>query len=320
MDPSADAPLPHRNRRNGPGWAAVLLAALVLGACGDVAPSAPVPTPGTSLNLLGAFVPGAVWNDLQTLESLEDAIGLRFDVAHWFTSWDHAFDPVPIAAVLESGRIPLVTWQPHRQSVREIAAGAHDDYLRSWAHGVRDAGGTVYVRPFPEMNGDWVPWNGDPEGFVAAWRHLTELFAREGAHDVRWVWSPNVTDEPRTDANRLERYYPGAAHVDVLALSGYNWGATRPHIGWRSFEEIVAQAYPRLAALGPQPVWVAETASAESGGDKAAWIHGLFETDRFARLEAVIWFNEDKETDWRLESSASSLAAFREATRALHAR
>lgn len=297
-----------------------MLVAFALGACGDLAPVTPAANPDSSLELVGAFVPGTVWNDLHALETLEREIGIRFDVAHWFTSWDHAYDPVPVAAVLESGRLPLITWQPHGQSVRAIADGAYDAYLRTWAHGLRDAGGTVYVRPFPEMNGDWVSWNGDPKGLVAAWRHLTELFAREGAHDVRWVWSPNVTDEPRTDANRLERYYPGAEHVDVLALSGYNWGATRPYIGWRSFDDIVAQAYPRLAALGPQPVWVAETASAESGGDKAAWIHGLFATDRFARLEAVIWFNEDKETDWRLESSASSLTAFREAARSLHAR
>ncbi len=325
MDPAHDAPQRRPRPRGVGSWTAALIATLALTtlaltACSEVAQPPSAPEARTSLALLGAFVPGAVWDDLGGLETLEDAVGRRFDVAHWFTSWDHAYDPVPVAAVLGSGRFPLITWQPHQQSVGEIAAGVHDDYLRSWAHGIREAGGTVYLRPFPEMNGDWVPWNGDPDGFVAAWRHMTALFAREGATNVRWVWSPNVTDEPRTDGNKLERYYPGADHVDVLALSGYNWGATRPHIGWRSFDEIVAQAYPRLAALGPQPVWVAETASAESGGDKAAWIHGLFATDRFTRLEAVVWFNEDKETDWRLESSASSLAAFREAASALGTR
>lgn len=122
-------------------------------------------------------MPGAVWNDLLAIVSLARAIGLRFDVAHWFTSWDRAYDPMPVAAVLESRRVPLITWQPHRQTVREIADGVYDDYLRSWARGLRDASGPVYVRRFPEMNGDWVPWNGDPEGFAAAWRHLATLFA-----------------------------------------------------------------------------------------------------------------------------------------------
>ena len=319
MNRSLDAPHRRPRSRIATAWIGVVVASLALVACADLTPPPVAEDPGTSLTLLGAFVPGAVWNELGGLEELEGALGRQFDLAHWFTSWDHAYDPVPVAAVLGSGRVPLITWQPHNQDVRAIAAGTYDGYIRTWARGIGAADGVVYLRPFPEMNGDWVPWNGDPEGLVAAWRHLTELFEREGVTNVRWVWSPNVTDEPRTDANRLERYYPGVDQVDVLALSGYNWGDTRPHIGWRSFEEIVAQAYPRLAALGPQPVWVAETASAESGGDKATWIRELFATDRFARLEAVVWFNERKETDWRLESSPSSLAAFRDAARTLDA-
>jgi hypothetical protein len=58
---------------------------------------------------------------------------------------------------------------------------------------------------------------------------------------------------------------------------------------------------------------IAETAASEYGGDKAAWI-----TTGFARLQkdlpqvrAVIWFDENKETDWRINSSPRSLSAFR---------
>jgi beta-mannanase len=27
-----------------------------------------------------------------------------------------------------------------------------------------------------------------PEDYVAAWRHLHDLFAKRGADNVRWVW------------------------------------------------------------------------------------------------------------------------------------
>ena len=198
------------------------------------------------------------------------------DLAHWYASWDDAFDPEPLHAVLAGGRVPLISWQPMHQDLHDITAGHHDDYLRTWAQGIQNAPGTVYLRPFPEMNGNWVPWNGDPQALRDAWTHLTTLFANEGTHNVRWVWSPNVTDEPRTEHNRMENYYPGHDHVHVLALSGYNWGDTRPYIGWRSFEEIIDGAYARLMRLGPQPVWMAETASSEVGGDKAAWIRAMF--------------------------------------------
>lgn len=308
----------HRHRRRAPLWAACACVVLAVSACAGVdVPSAAAPDRTPSVRLVGAFVPGGVWNELRPLRELEAELGAPLDVVHWFTSWDHAYDPVPVDALHAAGRLPLVTWQPHAQSLRDIAAGRHDAYVAAWARGVAAAEGLVYVRPFPEMNGDWVPWHGDPDAFRAAWVHVAQVFAREGAHNVRWVWSPNVTDEPRTDANRLERYYPGSDHVDVLAFSGYNWGATRPYIGWRPFEAIVAEVYPRLTALGPQPVWVAETASAEDGGDKAAWIRGMFATERFGRLEAIVWFNEDKETDWRVQSSPAALDAFSDAVRTL---
>ena len=294
------------------------LALTLLAGCATTGVPAPAELePPTGVRLVGAFVPSGVWADLSGLRDLERAVGRPFDVAHWFQSFDDPFDPIPLHDVLEDGRVPLISWQPMHQDLHDIAAGRHDAYLTTWAHGIRDAHGPVYLRPFPEMNGDWVPWNGDPQALQAAWIHLTTLFEREGATNVRWVWSPNVTDEPRTDANRMERYYPGTDHVDVLALSGYNWGDTRPHIGWQTFDEIVGLAYDRLTALGPQPLWVAETASVETGGDKAAWIRSMFAATAYPRLEAIVWFNMEKEADWRVESSSASLHAFRASLDAL---
>jgi mannan endo-1,4-beta-mannosidase len=291
-----------------------LVAWLLAGCAADVAaPEGPV-RDDDSVPLIGAYVPSGVWNDLVGLREFERELGGRVDVGHWFTNWDYAYDPVPVRDLHLDGRVPLVSWQPMRQSIADIAAGLHDDYVRSWARGVATADDLVYIRLFPEMNGDWVPWNGDPSAFRAAWRHVAALFAAEGADNVRWVFSPNVTDEPRTDANRMEHYYPGPDVVDVFGLSGYNWGTVRPHIGWRSFEQVFRSGYDRLAAIGEQPIWLTEIASSERGGSKAAWIRAMFRavgSAEFARIDAIVWFNEEKEADWRVESSPASLAAFR---------
>lgn len=298
--------------------ATALVAALVATtACGAqeapvVLAAVPSGEPLANYVQFGAFTYGGVWQGMEPVVRLETRLGRRLDVVHWFMNWDHAYDARLVDAVLAAGSAPLISWQPHRQTVTDIAAGAYDDYLRSWADGLAAAAGVVYLRPFPEMNGDWVPWNGDPEGFVAAWTRMTTIFDEAGATNVRWVWGPNVTDEPRTEANRMERYYPGADRVDVLALSGYNWGATRPDIGWRSFEEIFAGAYARLVDLGPQPVWISEMASSDAGGDKAAWIRDLFATTAFPRLEALVWFDDDKEADWRLTSAPDVLVAIQD--------
>jgi beta-mannanase len=41
-----------------------------------------------------------------------------------------------------------------------------------------------------EMNGNWYPWgtaHTTAAQFVAAWRHIHDLFARVGATNVIWV-------------------------------------------------------------------------------------------------------------------------------------
>lgn len=299
-------------------WLLVVVMVL-LAACSSTTPGPVAPTPDpiepteSRQVMFGSYVYGGVWGGIEPIRQLEQALGRELDIVHWFMSWDHAWDPNLVQTASQNGQLPMISWEPHHQSVRAIAAGDYDDYLRSWARGVKAHSGKVYLRPFPEMNGDWVPWNGDPDGMVLAWQRMASVFEQEGAENVRWVWSPNETDEPRTQENKMERYYPGSEYVDILAVDGYNWGNTRPWSEWRSFDEVFAQPYERLSELGSQPIWIAELASTEEGGNKQRWVQEMFASDAFPRLEALVWFNEDKESDWRIESSSASLAAFQSA-------
>ena len=288
--------------------------ALLFGACAqaDGLDTAFSRSPNPDLKF-GAYTYGGVWGGMQPVLELETAIGRRLDIVHWFMSFDNEWDSNLVAPLGASGRLPLISWQPSNVSVASIAAGAQDEYIRSWAVGAAEYGQPVYLRPFPEMNGNWTSWNGDPDNLVIAWRRMVDIFTAEGAHNVSWVWSPNVLDEPRTEANRMEHYYPGAAYVDVLALDGYNWGQVRGYIGWQSFAEILELGYSRITALGGQPLWMAETASAELGGNKGQWVVDMFaDSVSYPRLDAIVWFNENKETDWRINSSAATLASFQD--------
>jgi hypothetical protein len=67
--------------------------------------------------------------------------------------------------------------------------------------------------------------------------------------------------------------------------------------------------------LGDQPVMIAEFASAESGGNKSAWLSDAFAKIKsgYPRMKAVTWFNTNKETDWRVNSSDATLEGFRKA-------
>ncbi len=307
-------------RRRAAGWLRAvslvlgIVAILAEAGCSSVGVDSPVNVKSeasASQPMFGAYTYGGVWQGMQPVVQLETALGRKLDIVEWFMSWDTPYDVALVKSASADGRRPLITWEPTHQSVEDIAAGRYDALLRSFADGVRATPGLVFVRPFPEMNGDWEPWNGDPTTLVAAWRHMVKVFRDQGADNVRWVWSPNVTDQPSTPANAMERYYPGDAYVDVLALDGYNWGTAVSWGSWQSFEQIFARPYARITALGPQPVWITEVASGSRGGDKAAWVANMLTTTAFPRIQALIWFNQNKEVDWRIDNATAVVQAAR---------
>jgi beta-mannanase len=217
----------------------------------------------------------------------------------------------------------MITWEPWdytrgidqpEYQLANIANGNFDAYIRSWAQGLASYDGTVLLRFAHEMNHQHYPWaigvNGNTESdYIAAWRHIHDLFVAEGAVNVQWVWSPLIWWE---GAPLIEPMYPGDAYVDWVALDGYNnveWG------GWQSFSQIFGASYQRLTEMTDKPIMIAEVASGEAGGSKAAWITEAFSQiqAQFPEIRAVVWFNESKETDWRVNSSNASLRAFRNA-------
>jgi Fibronectin type III domain/Glycosyl hydrolase family 26 len=142
---------------------------------------------------------------------------------------------------------------------------------------------------------------------VAAWQHVVSIFRSASATNVTWVWAPNCGPTAT-----ISSYYPGDSWVDVIGLDGYNWGSSLGK--WQSFSEVFGSSYDIVSALSAtKPVMITETASAEAGGDKAAWITSAYQTEiptRFPRVTAVIWFNVDKEADWRVESSSAAIGAY----------
>ncbi|WP_089335455.1 glycoside hydrolase family 26 protein [Blastococcus mobilis] len=304
--------------------AAVIAAVLLLlpGSAPDVAP-APLPTFGWS-RYFGVTLP-RVPADLGDLERFEQSVGRRADLVMWYAAFD-SFPDFPsrdAAALLARGSIPEISWEPwvgtggveqpaYRLST--IINGGHDEYIRRWARQIRDWGGPLWLRFGYEMNGNWNSWsegvNGNRPGeYVQAWRHVHRLFEREGARNVVWVWSPNV-DSPTGVS--LRDVYPGDDVVDVAALDGYNWGRTQQWSRWRTFEQVFATALDELDSLTSRPLVLGEVGSTEMGGDKAAWVKNFFAAlDRRGGIRGFLWFNYDKETDWRVQSSPDSLAAFR---------
>jgi len=171
------------------------------------------------------------------------------------------------------------------------------------------------------MNGNWFPWseqaNGNAPGqYVAAWRHVHDIFAAAGATNATWVWCPFV--EGGDSPVRLSSLYPGDAYVDWTGLDGYNWG-TNPAgpSGWSSFDQLFAGSYDAItASVAPsKPMMIAEVGSSENGGDKAAWIRDALAQipANYPQVRAMLWFDKFEDgMDWPIETSTTATSAFAE--------
>lgn len=280
--------------------------------------------------LFGAYVDG-MQADPGALSRFESLVGSRTDVASYYYGFGDVFPGQTELGFADGGRRKvLLSWDMGPSRFSEWTAGAHDDYLDQVVAAARAYPYTFYVRPWPEMNGDWQPFQPTAAGerpaggtyaqFRGAWRHVVTYFRDHGVDNVRWVFNP--TADTYRGTTPVAKIWPGAKYVDVLGLDGFNWGASANGLRWRSFRSIFGAQYGRLTDLDRKaPVWICETASkepraddgapADSANDKAAWIRAALGSTAMRRIKAVVWFQAHKERDWRVDSSPGSLRAFR---------
>ena len=201
--PTADAPSRPRPRRlpGKPPWRSRTLAtaALVLALVGAVTltvkaldpapPAAPSPAPA----LLGAWVDGASASpsaQQAATGQLEAAIGRKLAIGHSYVPWGRRLGGMP-ATDAAAGRTPLITFGAGADP-RSVAAGRYDAYLTALARDVAAVGRPVLLRYAWTM--DRAALRRDTRSaspFVAAWRHVHDLFATYGVLGA-WVWSPGA--------------------------------------------------------------------------------------------------------------------------------
>lgn len=274
------------------------------------------------------------------LRDFDARINRHTDMWLWYEAIDEPFYADHLRPMAEDGRIIQLAWGPMvycdwqdpdcdyvnqpAYRLKNITRGDFDTEIRRWAREMRDFGYPIIFRPMGEMNGDWTSWSGtvngnSPADFVPAWRHIHDIFTQEGADNVLWAWAPNVDYTAEDAQNTFNFYYPGDNYTDYIGMNGYNWGTAFPQwpSSWQSFEDVFKYSYDVAVANTDKPVIVSETASTELGGSKAQWITDAFNRIpvRFPEIEYVTWFSLDKETDWRIDSSAASLEAFRQAVK-----
>ncbi|WP_189001252.1 glycoside hydrolase family 26 protein [Deinococcus roseus] len=258
----------------------------------------------------------------------EVANDLRFKPATvmWYSSWKVGsnFPKADVLGLSKQGVVPNITWEPwdwtlplndpKQIKLQDILDGKFDDYIRSWAKAAKEVNVPFLLRWGHEFNGNWYPWavstNGqDPTVFVKAYQHVHDIFKAEGATKVQWIWCYNNADVPGDAWNDVARAYPGDAYVDWVGLDGYNWGTNPSWGSWAPFKDVFKGAYDRALKIAPgKPIIIGEFASSEVGGDKGQWILNMFSDlpRLFPQIKAIVWFDIQKEEDWRIDSSHNS--------------
>lgn len=275
----------------------------------------------TSSKVTFGVVPQDYTNKSGELTSLQQNLGMKISTVSIFKQFGLAgnnnFDAAGLAYEKSQGMNVQLAWEPWNpekgstQSVdylKEISKGTYDSYIKSFALAMKQYGGQVTLRFGHEMNGDWYPWGNRPVDYIAAYKHVHDLVKGVGASNVAFMWCVNETGNPSS----LTQFYPGDGYVDVIGIDGFNWGTTQNYGGWKSFADIFGGDYQYLAGHYNKPIVIAETGSTEFGGNKAQWISDMFSVlpSKFPKVKGVVWFDLLKETDWRIDSSKSSLQAF----------
>jgi hypothetical protein len=267
----------------------------------------------------GVLLGAATTPEIRTLDAeksavtdLEHLIGRTLDINHDFYTWDQPFPTETERWDLQTGRIPMISWNGRGVTTAEIAAGNDDALIKQRAKATKALGKPVLIRWFWEMDGNKkAEFAGTPAQYVAAWRHIVTTFRHEGADNVRWVWCPNAS---AFNDGYAQQFYPGDDFVDWTCADGYNWAPGRAGDKYRSFQDIFTGFYG-WASLQKKPIMVGEFGVQERNpGDKAQWILDARDAIKrdFPLLRAVIYFDSNKDYDWRLTTSDSAVEAFKQ--------
>ena len=262
---------------------------------------------------LGVFEPGE-WTSYQPVARFAAATGHRPSIVLIYSGWQEPFQ-VRFAGLVHAHQAePFVQMEPTGASLAAIAAGRYDRYLRTYADQVRAFGHPVILSFAAEMNGSWYAWGygrTPAPQFVAAWRHVVDVFRAQGARNVTWLWTVNTVTEPSAP---LRDWWPGAGYVDQVGIDGYFFRADA------TYGSVFGATIAQVRGLTSDPILLAETAVGPVAG--AGKIADLFAGARVDHLAGLVWFDQAQDAglyhqDWRLEDSPARLAAFRNASKTL---
>ena len=265
------------------------------------------PLPPSSAGYLGVYEPG-VPPDYAPVAQFAHTVQKQPNLVGYYSGWAQPFASSFANKLYRHHIIAYIQIDPTYASVSAIAAGTYDSYLRTYADSVRNFGHSVVIGFGHEMNANWYSWgytHVQPATFVAAWRHIVEVFHDEGADNVTWLWTVNQ-DGPRTGP--ITSWWPGRSYVTWVGIDGYYFNQSD------TFKKVFGPTIGQVQKITSKPILISETAVGPHG-DQLAQIPDLFNGVAQYKTLGLVWFDlsQDKgiyNEDWRIEGHQTAENAF----------
>jgi hypothetical protein len=278
--------------------------------------------------------------NFESIINLEDSLHITFPLIHIYTAWgdkpEQEFPRLQVKSIIELGSVPVITWEPwltdfdienhpelppiekrDKGGLADVAKGTYDFYLIKWAKEAKRIDAPIFLRVGHEMNDPyrypWGPHNNSAKDFIAAWRHIVEVFKKEGVSNILWVWSPHPA------YGLFRDYYPGAEYVDYVGSGVLNYGTAATWSKWWTFKEIFGNYYDQLSSFN-KPIMIAEFGSLTVGGERSEWFAQALNSlpKHYPAVKSVLFFHfsEDRTTtqqtlNWYLINDSMSLQEIR---------
>ncbi|MFA5879311.1 MAG: sugar-binding protein [Candidatus Margulisiibacteriota bacterium] len=272
----------------------------------------------------GLFREGAPRN-MGLIKNFEKTYNFRPHIIMWYLDWNQKFPLADCMKILEYGAIPQIVWEPwiwgdfNAIKLNNIINGEWDDYITTWAKDIKRFQYPIFIRFAHEFNIDGYPWSlihndKDPNRYIKAFRHVVDIFRKEGAYNALFIWCPMNYSYPNEPWNDFMKAYPGDDYVDWIGLDGYNWGVSQTWSQWQTFEDLFKEPLRKFALKIPdKPIMIGEFSSTPLGGDKAQWILDIpsYLKTTLKPIKAILWFDIKKEADWRICGPPNAAEAFK---------
>ena len=209
-----------------------------------------------------------------------------------------------IRKIQDLGIIPILSWG---------RKNASDKTLLAFAQELKTIPDPKYIRGYYEGNGKWTRgWYGhrSAEEYIEKWIKLY-TFMRNFGIDSPFIFCPNTTEDI-FGTEPIEKYYPGDAYVEVVALDAYlKWSKyllDPEHWFYPNLvnsKKVLSHDLAVLQETAPgKEIFICEFNVTPKTDNRSGKLVGMMQEAAYAGAKAIISFDWNQwlkeRIDWRL--------------------